>query len=84
MNFGPISREIYFKFGYKGKCGESVDPGRYLCAFTYYLSLHRDRSKALFVHVPDRETCPIRDMTLALRSIIIDSLNQLYEANLEN
>jgi pyroglutamyl-peptidase len=66
-----------------GKCGESTDPGRYLCAYTYYLSLHQDTAKALFVHVPDQSVCPVRDMSVALRSIILDSLNQLYEANFE-
>ncbi|XP_070541925.1 pyroglutamyl-peptidase 1-like [Ptychodera flava] len=30
----------------------STDPGRYLCEFSYYLSLHQNCSAAIFVHVP--------------------------------
>ncbi|CAJ0953661.1 unnamed protein product, partial [Mesorhabditis belari] len=30
----------------------SNDAGKFLCGFSYYLSLCQDRSKALFVHVP--------------------------------
>ncbi len=51
---------------------------RYLCGFTYFVSLHHDSKKSLFVHVPSRETIPIKEMTIALKSIIIESLNQLY------
>lgn len=60
------------------KCGPSHDPGRYLCGYTYFLSLHQDPSKSLFVHVPDEKLFSIEDMTLALRSIIFDALRQLY------
>lgn len=30
----------------------SHDPGRYLCDFSYFVSLHIDKSKSAFVHVP--------------------------------
>nr|CAG4644356.1 EOG090X0F1W [Lepidurus arcticus] len=30
----------------------SRDPGRYLCDFTYYSSLHIDQSRTAFIHVP--------------------------------
>ena len=30
----------------------STDPGRYLCDFIYYTSLHQDKSKVAFIHVP--------------------------------
>ncbi|CAJ0571479.1 unnamed protein product, partial [Mesorhabditis spiculigera] len=31
----------------------SEDPGRYLCGFSFYISLCHDKSKALFVHIPE-------------------------------
>ena len=30
----------------------SLDPGQYLCGYTYYISLNIDRDKVAFVHVP--------------------------------
>ncbi|CAF0783810.1 unnamed protein product [Brachionus calyciflorus] len=77
-----FSNKIFSELKLKAYCGQSVDPGRYLCAYTYFLSLSKDRNKSLFVHVPAEETFSIREMTIALRSIIIQALNQLYNANL--
>jgi hypothetical protein len=51
----------------------------YLCGFTYYNSLHHDASKSLFVHVPDENVISIKDMSLALKSIIVEALAQLYQ-----
>jgi hypothetical protein len=62
----------------KAKCGTSDDPGRYLCGYIYFLSLYHDQNKSLFVHVPDEATIPIKDMAIALKSIIFEALNQLY------
>lgn len=61
-------------------CQPSTDPGRYLCAYTYYKSLSIDKSKSLFVHVPAKEVFAIQDMSHALKEIIFDSLNQLYNS----
>lgn len=65
----------------KAFCGASNDPGRYLCGFSYYLSLSIDSTKSLFVHVPSKDLFNIDEMALALRAIIFDSLNQLYGFN---
>ncbi|RNA04851.1 pyroglutamyl-peptidase 1 [Brachionus plicatilis] len=78
-----VSNAIFCQQNSKAHCGSSVDPGRYLCAFTYYLSLSKDSKKSLFVHVPSEKTFSIHEMTIALKSIIIQSLNQLYNANLD-
>ena len=34
--------------------------------------------------MPSRETIPVKEMTFALKSIIIESLNQLYGEQIEN
>ncbi len=47
------------------------------------MSLYHDSKKSLFVHVPSKETIPIKEMTIALKSIIIESLNQLYGEQIE-
>lgn len=59
-------------------CDASNDPGRYLCGFTYYFSLHQDNSKSLLVHVPSKECLTLEEMAISLRAIIFDSLDQLY------
>lgn len=63
----------------EAQCSVSEDPGQFLCGFSYYLSLHHDSSKSLFVHVPSMELFSIEEMALALRSIIFESLEQLYK-----
>lgn len=78
-----VSNKVFDKRNLKAFCGPSIDPGRYLCAYTYYLSLDKDSTKSLFIHVPSEETFSIHEMTIAIRSIIIQSLNQLYNANLD-
>lgn len=82
-NLCKISNSLFSQRNLKAYCGPSVDPGRYLCAFTYYLSLNKDSNKSLFVHVPSEERFSIYEMTIAIKSIIIQSLNQLYNTNFE-
>ncbi|GMS90320.1 hypothetical protein PENTCL1PPCAC_12495, partial [Pristionchus entomophagus] len=53
----------------------SEDPGRYLCGFSYYLSLCNDNSKALFVHIPplnEKITVPL--LTQVVATIILTTL----------
>lgn len=53
----------------------------YLCAFIYYISLAKDSTKSLFVHVPSRSVIPVKEQSVALREIVLDSLNQIYSTN---
>jgi len=56
----------------------SHDAGRYLCEFTFYASLCRDRKRVIFVHVPPLgEPYTARELGHALRSVIISMLKQL-------
>lgn len=73
-----VSNSRFNEISSNAECAISEDPGQYLCGFTYYLSLHHDTSKSLFVHVPSRQLYSIDDMALALKSIIYEALNQLY------
>ncbi|CAI5438662.1 unnamed protein product [Caenorhabditis angaria] len=52
-------------------CELSEDPGRYLCGFSYFLSLNKDAKKSLFVHVPPfTEECTKEKVKDALLSAI--------------
>eukprot|EP00081_Caenorhabditis_elegans_P013484 NP_492491.2 Uncharacterized protein CELE_M04C9.3 [Caenorhabditis elegans] len=57
---------------YSGLCvKKSEDPGRYLCGFSYFLSLHEDCSKSLFIHVPAfKEECTKEAVTEVIRETI--------------
>ncbi|CAI2309558.1 unnamed protein product [Caenorhabditis sp. 36 PRJEB53466] len=58
------------------KVEKSADPGRYLCGFSYFLSLHEDCSKALFIHVPPFEgECTKEAVTDVIREAIKVILN---------
>ncbi len=59
----------------------STDPGRYLCAYIYYTSLSIDASRSLFVHVPSKDRFPVNEMSVALKEIILDALNQIFHKN---
>lgn len=58
----------------------STDPGRYLCDFIYYTSLHIDKSRAAFVHVPPLDK-PYSALQLAqaLKLVIIKMLDQVRQ-----
>lgn len=57
----------------------SLDPGRYLCDFSYYRSLHIDKSRVAFIHVPPLNK-PYSQEQLAegLRQAILSMLKQLH------
>ncbi|CAJ0949150.1 unnamed protein product, partial [Mesorhabditis belari] len=53
------------------KVEPSYDPGQYLCAFSFYISLCHDKSKALFVHIPEfDDEITLEIITEALQLII--------------
>ncbi|KAK6178904.1 hypothetical protein SNE40_011386 [Patella caerulea] len=56
----------------------SNDAGRYLCDFSYYQSLHIDKRKAAFIHVPPLG-CPYTAGEIAegLRAVILSMLKQM-------
>ena len=42
----------YFRNDEADKVSISTDPGRYLCDFVFYKSLHSSKGRSLFIHVP--------------------------------
>ncbi|XP_052101788.1 pyroglutamyl-peptidase 1-like [Mytilus californianus] len=64
--------------GLKVKAVVSHDPGRYLCDFSYFVSLHIDRSKSAFIHVPPLGK-PYTELELAdgLEQVILSMLGQI-------
>ncbi|KAJ8270107.1 hypothetical protein GJAV_G00110430 [Gymnothorax javanicus] len=56
----------------------SEDAGRYLCDYTYYLSLHLSGGCSAFVHVPPLEQpYSAEQLGHALRAILLEMLEQL-------
>ncbi|PAV59561.1 hypothetical protein WR25_22967 [Diploscapter pachys] len=50
---------------------KSEDPGRYLCGYSFYLSLSRDKSKSLFIHVPPfDEKCTLEVVAQVVKETI--------------
>ncbi len=73
-----VSNATFAREQSKATCEPSEDPGRYLCGYSYYLSLSKDCAKSLFVHVPGKDCISIKEDSLALRAIIFEALDQLY------
>jgi len=62
----------------KVKSVVSDDPGRYLCDFTYFLSLHQDKSRSAFIHVPPlQKPYTVIDLALGLQASIQAMLCQV-------
>ncbi|XP_050704950.1 pyroglutamyl-peptidase 1-like isoform X2 [Eriocheir sinensis] len=51
-------------------CAKSTDPGRFLCDFTYYLSLKEDKSRSAFIHVPTLQKFTAEEISSALAAAI--------------
>lgn len=55
---------------------------RYLCEYIYYKSLHMDRTRVLFVHVPPLDKpYSVQELGNGLNLIIEEALKQLEESN---
>lgn len=56
----------------------SHDPGRYLCDFSYFLSLNQDKNRAAFVHVPPLDKpYSANELGLCLQQCIQAMMKQL-------
>ncbi|EFO17684.2 hypothetical protein LOAG_10815 [Loa loa] len=71
--------------------GESVqfelsnDPGRYLCAYSYYISLRHNRNCSLFIHIPCfNKSCTLELVTKIVKQIVRLSVLQVLKAGKKN
>uniref|UniRef100_A0A915PVK9 Pyroglutamyl-peptidase I n=1 Tax=Setaria digitata TaxID=48799 RepID=A0A915PVK9_9BILA len=63
----------------------SDDPGRYLCAYSYYISLRRNKNCSLFVHIPRfNESCTVELITRIVKRIVRLSLLQVLQTSNQN
>lgn len=59
-------------------------PGRYLCDYTYYTSLHLGKGRAAFVHVPPlAKPYSGKDLGRALQAVIQEMLKLLEGSHSE-
>uniref|UniRef100_A0A0R3RFM7 Pyroglutamyl-peptidase 1 n=1 Tax=Elaeophora elaphi TaxID=1147741 RepID=A0A0R3RFM7_9BILA len=59
----------------------SNDPGRYLCAYSYYISLQHDKNCSLFVHIPCfNKSCTLELVTKIVKKIVQSSIQQVLKA----
>ncbi|XP_059474317.1 pyroglutamyl-peptidase 1-like [Neocloeon triangulifer] len=55
----------------------SKDAGRYLCEFSYFSSLSQDKSKAIFIHVPElNKPYTANELAKGIKGVIREMLNQ--------
>uniref|UniRef100_A0A0N5APM0 Pyroglutamyl-peptidase I n=1 Tax=Syphacia muris TaxID=451379 RepID=A0A0N5APM0_9BILA len=59
------------------ECKVSHDPGRYLCAYIYFISLSYNKDKTLFIHVPDFDKTTEDVVFDSLKRIIKQCLTQI-------
>ncbi|VDN07131.1 unnamed protein product [Thelazia callipaeda] len=58
----------------------SCDPGRYLCAYSYYISLRHNKDCCLFVHIPSfDDVCTVDLVASVIKQIIVLSMQQILE-----
>ncbi|GFN78141.1 pyrrolidone-carboxylate peptidase [Plakobranchus ocellatus] len=78
LNMSLVCEDINSIQEMKVKAVVSHDPGRYLCDFIYYLSLHINKGRTAFIHVPPLNA-PYNAFELAqgLRAAIKSMLNHL-------
>ncbi|KAK5976485.1 Pyroglutamyl-peptidase I [Trichostrongylus colubriformis] len=70
-----VSRDLNFK---DLKITASDDPGRYLCAYSFYLSLSFDATRSIFIHVPPFDSnCTLEMVTAVVQKIIAAILDTL-------
>uniref|UniRef100_A0A1I8EXN3 Pyroglutamyl-peptidase I n=1 Tax=Wuchereria bancrofti TaxID=6293 RepID=A0A1I8EXN3_WUCBA len=63
----------------------SDDPGRYLCAYSYYISLRHDKNCSLFIHIPSfNKSCTLELLTKIVKQIIRLSVLQILKARKKN
>ncbi|KAL3997629.1 Pyroglutamyl peptidase family protein [Acanthocheilonema viteae] len=62
----------------------SDNPGRYLCAYAYYISLQHNRDCSLFVHIPCfNKSCTLELITKIVKQIVRLSLLQILRTRKE-
>lgn len=74
-----ISSAVNKATSVKLPCAKSTDPGRFLCDFTYFLSLAEDKCRSAFIHVPTLNKVTVEEIVAALATAIKEMYLQVVE-----
>ncbi|XP_066967724.1 pyroglutamyl-peptidase 1 [Macrobrachium rosenbergii] len=74
-----ISRALNSDTSLKLTCVKSTDAGRFLCDFIFYTSLHEDKSRSAFIHVPTLNRFSKEDIASAIEKAVKEMYLQVNE-----
>ncbi|XP_068232635.1 pyroglutamyl-peptidase 1 [Palaemon carinicauda] len=77
-----VTRALNNDTSLKLTCAKSNDAGRFLCDFIYYTSLHEDKSRSAFIHVPTLNKFSKEDISSAIEKAVKEMYLQVTKQDM--